>query len=112
MPPTMAPDLSELLRVDADGTMAYSRQSVLEADVVVANMECSYWTSKAVAGGYPNPLYVRLTRAMWASHPGEARAVFAPSLLVLMEVPLSLVSVCLLPLANRCGRFAAYLHRV
>ena len=41
---------------------------ILEGEVVIANTEAGYWTTKA-ARNYANPLLVKLTRALWAIDP-------------------------------------------
>ena len=64
----MASDTSELFRRDVDGEGHYSPREILEGEVVIANTEIGYWTTKA-ARAYANPLLVKLTRALWAISP-------------------------------------------
>jgi hypothetical protein len=63
-PLVMALDVQEMLRLDADGKAAYSPLEVLEGDVVISNHEVGYWSTR-LCHSYPNPLLVKLTRAMW-----------------------------------------------
>lgn len=57
---------------------------ILEGEVVISNAEIGYWSTRACRS-YPNPLLVKLTRAMWAINPlftiaGECRWGRAPAL--------------------------------
>lgn len=60
----MAIDTGELFRRDVDGETHYSPREMLEGEVVVANSEVGYWSTHA-AKSYPNPLLVKLVRALW-----------------------------------------------
>jgi glycogen synthase len=64
----MALDAGELLRRDVDGETHYSEKEMLQGEVVVANAEVGFWTTRA-AKRYPNPILVKLTRALWSIAP-------------------------------------------
>lgn len=64
----MALDTGELWRRDVDGEGHYSPREIVEGAVVVSNSEVGYWSTKA-AKSYPNPLLVKLVRAMWQVDP-------------------------------------------
>lgn len=70
LPPIMAPNMDELLRLDPDGETHYSLSEVFYGAVVKANEEYGYWTSGAgLERGYPNPFLVKFCREMWNSYP-------------------------------------------
>lgn len=64
----MALDSGELLRRDVDGETHYTEKEMLQGEVVVANAEVGFWTTRA-AKRYPNPILVKLTRALWSISP-------------------------------------------
>ena len=64
----MALDSGELLRRDVDGETHYTEKEMLQGEVVVANAEVGFWTTRA-AKKYPNPILVKLTRALWSIAP-------------------------------------------
>lgn len=65
-PLMLVPDTEELWRVDVDGEECHSELARLDADVTRGNEEGGFWTSRAAARGYPNPLLTKLAREMWA----------------------------------------------
>ncbi len=67
-PLMMELDVEELLRADSDGPAAYSPLEIFEGDVVVANREVGFWSTR-LCQTYPNPLLVKLVRALWAVDP-------------------------------------------
>ena len=70
LPPIMAPNMDELLRLDPDGNAHYSLSEVFYGAVVKANEEYGYWTSEAgMERGYPNPFLVKFCREMWNAYP-------------------------------------------
>lgn len=70
LPPIMAPNKEELLRLDPDGQPHYSLSEIFYGDMVKANEEHGYWTSEAgMERGYPNPFLVKFCREMWNSYP-------------------------------------------
>lgn len=70
LPPIMAPNMDELLRLDPDGQPHYSLSEIFHGAVVKANEEYGYWTSEAgIEMGYPNPFLVKFCREMWNSYP-------------------------------------------
>lgn len=70
LPPIMAPNMDELLRLDPDGCSHYSLSEIFYGAVVKANEEYGYWTSAAgIERGYPNPFLVKFCREMWNSYP-------------------------------------------
>lgn len=70
LPPIMAPDMDELLRLDPDGEPHYSLSEVFYGAVVKANVEHGYWTSEAaLERGYPNPFIIKFCREMWNTYP-------------------------------------------
>jgi glycogen synthase len=77
-------DVGELFRRDPDGEAHYTPREVLEGEVVVANAEVGYWSSKT-AKTYANPLLVKLVRSLWSISPeftvaGESHWGRAPAL--------------------------------
>jgi hypothetical protein len=64
----MSLDKGELLRKDVDGQRHYEPSEVLEGAVVIANNEAGYWSTRE-ARTYPNPLLVKLCRALWKVDP-------------------------------------------
>jgi hypothetical protein len=64
----MALDKGELFRKDVDGEFHYEYREILEGAVVVANSELGYWSTRQ-ARTYPNPLLVKLCRALWQVDP-------------------------------------------
>lgn len=70
LPPIMAPNIDELLRLDPDGEPHYALSEIFFGAVVKANEEYGYWTSDAgIERGYPNPFMVKFCREMWNSYP-------------------------------------------
>lgn len=70
LPPIMAPDMDELLRLDPDGQPHYSLSEIFYGSFVKANEEYGYWTSHAgMERGYPNPFIVKFCREVWNSYP-------------------------------------------
>ena len=67
----MALDAGELFRRDVDGETHYTEREMLQGEVVVANAEVGFWSTRA-ARRYPNPLLVKLTRALWHMSPDFA----------------------------------------
>ena len=62
----MAAETGELFRRDVDGEGHYSPREIIEGGIVIANTEIGYWTTPA-ARSYPNPLLVKLMRAVWTA---------------------------------------------
>lgn len=58
----------EMLRIDIDGTPAYTDEQILSGKIVLPNEEAGFWTTDR-ADHYPNPLLVKLTREIWKVKP-------------------------------------------
>jgi len=69
VPCVLAPDVTELARIDNDGIAHYDDEEKAFGDVVLANVEGGYWRTDAAIDGYPNPLLLKLTREMWHWNP-------------------------------------------
>jgi glycogen synthase len=106
-PFVQALDTGELFRRDVDGEGHYTPREILEGEVVVANTEVGYWSTKA-AQTFPNPLLVKLVRALWAVAPdftvtGESHWGRSPALVRSGIVPNTLDVIG--ALASTVGRY-------
>eukprot|EP00184_Porphyridium_aerugineum_P003738 CAMPEP_0184697254 /NCGR_PEP_ID=MMETSP0313-20130426/4271_1 /TAXON_ID=2792 /ORGANISM="Porphyridium aerugineum, Strain SAG 1380-2" /LENGTH=1633 /DNA_ID=CAMNT_0027156019 /DNA_START=162 /DNA_END=5063 /DNA_ORIENTATION=+ len=60
-----------LFRRDPDGELHYSLEEIFYGQIVIANAECSYWTTEACMDlNYPNPFLVKFVKEMWNEFPG------------------------------------------
>jgi hypothetical protein len=64
----MTLDTGELFRRDVDGECHYGASEILEGEVVVANSEVGFWSTRQ-ARTYANPLLVKLCRVLWQTDP-------------------------------------------
>ena len=64
----MALDTGELFRRDPDGEGHYDATQIFEGEVVIANSELGFWSSR-IARTYANPLLVKLSRSLWQVDP-------------------------------------------
>mmetsp|Transcript_44464 Transcript_44464/g.32571 ORF Transcript_44464/g.32571 Transcript_44464/m.32571 type:complete len:99 (+) Transcript_44464:2073-2369(+) len=64
----MEPDLEELTRLDVDGQQAYSPLDFMNGEVVIRNENYGYWNTNMIEK-YPNPFFIKLTKALWDRNP-------------------------------------------
>jgi hypothetical protein len=56
------------MRLDVDGTPAYSPLDVLNGEIVIRNENCGYWATNTLET-YANPFFIKLCRRLWESIP-------------------------------------------
>jgi len=71
-PLILRPNLNELLRVDNDGERHYTRQEILDGEIVLPStdegVKYGYFGS-AASGTYANPFFIKMTREIWREFP-------------------------------------------
>lgn len=67
-PQVMQIDHDEMFRIDSDGQPAYSALEILNGEIVVRDEDSGYWGSDLI-DQYPNPMLIKLTKAIWKEFP-------------------------------------------
>eukprot|EP01117_Protostelium_nocturnum_P000558 TRINITY_DN1062_c0_g1_i1.p1 TRINITY_DN1062_c0_g1~~TRINITY_DN1062_c0_g1_i1.p1 ORF type:complete len:1929 (+),score=827.64 TRINITY_DN1062_c0_g1_i1:180-5966(+) len=71
-PLILRPDLNELLRVDNDDERHYSKQEILDGEIVLPSKDEGFTYGYFGAGNnntYPNPFFIKMTREIWREFP-------------------------------------------
>jgi len=71
-PLILRPNLAELLRVDNDGERHYTKQEILDGEIVLPSsdegLKYGYFGS-AASNTYANPFFIKMTREIWREFP-------------------------------------------